>query len=127
MPVYAVESKRQPMTATGIVQPVAEWEDKPGGGRRATDRQAKDEQSGLLLWLIEVMYLVVAFGRESTATSMVRVPSAQRPEVTALTRIEFDGLRCDVQTTKSGGFSERWSADAVVNGAKPTRSSGGAS
>jgi hypothetical protein len=124
MPVYAVESKRQPMTATGIVQPVTEWEDGPGGKRRPSDRQAKDEQSGLLLWLIEVMYLAVAFGRESTATAMVRVPSSARPTVTPLTGIEFDGLRCDVGPTKAGGFSERWSADGVA-GAKQTRSSGG--
>ena len=125
MPVYAVNSKEQPMTATGIVQPVTEWEDKPGGGRRATDRQAKDEQTGLLLWLVEVMYLMVAFGRESTATSMVRVPSTARPEVQPLTRIEFDGLRCEVRTNKGGGFDERWSADAITGAPKPARPSGG--
>ena len=123
MPVYAVESKRQPMTATGIVQPVTEWEDGPGGKRRPSDRQAKDEQSGLLLWLIEVMYLAVAFGRESTATAMVRVPSSTRPTVTPLTGIEFDGLRCDV-FVKAGGFEERWSAGAIT-GAKQARPSGG--
>ncbi len=126
MPVYAVNSKEQPMTATGIVQAVTEWEDKPGGGRRATDRQAKDEATGALLWLVEVMYLMVAFGRESTATSMVRVPLASRPEVQPLTRIEFDGLRCDVRTNKGGGFEERWSA-AAITGAKQTRSSSGGS
>ena len=94
------------------------------GGRRATDRQAKDEQTGLPLWLVEVMYLMVAFGRESTATSMVRVPSPARPEVQPLTRIEFDGLRCDVRTNKGGGFEERWSA-ASISGAKQARPSGG--
>jgi len=31
---YAVDSRRQPMTVTGIVEAVKEWEDKPGGGRR---------------------------------------------------------------------------------------------
>ncbi len=124
MPVYAVNSKEQPMTATGIVQAVTEWEDKPGGGRRPTDRQAKDEKSGLVLWLVEVMYLMVAFGRESTATSMVQVPLAARPEVQALTRIEFDGLRCEVRTNKGGGFEERWSA-VSISGAKQARSSGG--
>jgi hypothetical protein len=124
MPIYAVNSKEQPMTATGIVQPVTEWEDKPGGGRRATDRQAKDEATGLWLWLVEVMYLMVAFGRESTATSMVRVASTARPEVQPLTRIEFDGLRCEVRTNKGGGFEERWSA-VSISGAKQARSSGG--
>ena len=48
MPVYAVNSKEQPMTATGIVQAVTEWEG-PKGNRRATDRQATDEKSGLPL------------------------------------------------------------------------------
>lgn len=124
MPTYAVDSKRQAMTATGIVQPVAEWEDKPGGGRRATDRQAKDEASGVLLWLVEVMYRMVAFGRESTATGMVRVASPTRPEVQPLNPVEFDGLSCDVRTNKGGGFEERWSANALVNG-KPARASSG--
>ena len=122
MPVYAVNSKEQPMTATGIVQAVTEWEG-PKGNRRATDRQATDEKSGLPLWLVEVMYLMVAFGRESTATSMVRVPSPTRPDVQPLTRIEFDGLRCDV-FVKAGGFEERWSA-ASISGAKQARPSGG--
>lgn len=116
MPTYAVDSKRQEMTATGIVQPVAEWEDKPGGGRRATDRQARDENTGMPLWLVEVMYRMVAFGRESTATGMVRVTGATRPEPAALTRIEFDGLTCDVRTNRAGGFEERWSAEAISGG-----------
>jgi hypothetical protein len=121
MPVYAVNSKEQPMTATGIVQEVAEWEDGPGGKRRPSDRQAKDEATGLLLFLVEVMYLMVAFGRESTATGMVRVPCATRPEVQPLTRIEFDGLRVDVRTNRGGGFEERWSAAAISGAAKQTR------
>jgi hypothetical protein len=124
MPVYAVNSKEQSMTATGIVQAVVEWEDGPAGKRRPSDRQEKDEQTGLPLWLVEVMYLMVAFGRESTATSMVRVPCSARPEVQPLTRIEFDGLRCEVRTNKGGGFEERWSASAISS-AKQARSSGG--
>ena len=122
MPVYAVNSKEQPMTATGIVQEVMEWEDGPAGKRRPSDRQEKDEASGLPIFLVEVMYLMVAFGRESTATSMVKVPSAARPEVQPLTRIEFDGLRCDVRPNKGGGFEERWSAAAISGAAaKPSR------
>lgn len=125
MPVYAVESKRQPMTATGIVQEVAEWEDGPTGKRRPSDRQARDEKSGLPLWLVEVMYLMVAFGRESTATGMVQVPADKRPEVPALTRIEFDGLRCDARSNKAGGFDERWSADGITGAPKQARQQGG--
>jgi hypothetical protein len=125
MPMYAVDSKRQVMTATGIVQAVTEWEDKPGGGRRATDRQARDDQSGMPLWLVEVMYRMVAFGRESTATGMVRVGGATRPEVAPLSRIEFDGLSCDVRTNKGGGFEERWSADAIT-GVKQARANASA-
>jgi len=121
MPVYAVNSKEQPMTATGIVQEVTEWEDGPGGKRRPSDRQAKDEATGVLLWLVEVMYLMVAFGRESTATSMVRVPMPTRPEIPPLTRIEFDGLRCEVRTNKGGGFEERWSAASISGAAKQAR------
>jgi hypothetical protein len=125
MPVYAVDSKRQSMTATGIVQPVTEWEDGPGGKRRPTKDQARDEKSGVLLWLVEVMYLMVAFGRESTATGMVQVANSARPDVQALSRIEFDGLRCDVRTNKGGGFDERWSADSITGAPKAVRPSGG--
>lgn len=124
MPTYAVDSKRQRMTTTGIVQPVTEWEG-PKGSRRPTDRQAHDEHTGMPLWLVEVMYLLVMFGQQLTTTSMVRVPNATRPEIQPLTPIEFDGLRCDV-FVKAGGFEERWSADAISTAAKPGRQSGGA-
>lgn len=120
MPAYAVDSKRSPMVATGIVQPVVEWEG-PKGNRQPTDRQAKDERTGHGLYLFEVTYRTVMFGRPATAMASVKVPLPVCPEVPPFAPVEFAGLTCDV-FVKSGGFEERWSAEAIVSLAgKPLR------
>ncbi|MGL4173816.1 MAG: hypothetical protein ACRCTR_07070 [Actinomycetota bacterium] len=79
MPSYAVESSRQPMIATGVVGIVQEWEDKPGGGRRPLDRQARDEGTGMPLWQVALMYKQVAFGRPHSVTAMVAVGAPEQP------------------------------------------------
>jgi len=111
---YSVDSRRQPMTATGIVEPVREWEDKPGGGRRPSDRQARDENSGMPLWGVEVLYPQTAFGRTSTVTAKVSVGSLDEPTVPPLTPVGFTGLSVEVRLLKSGGFSESWSAETIA-------------
>ncbi len=73
MTFYAVDSARQVMRSTGIVNEVKDWVDGPDGKRRPSELQARDENTGMLLWDVEVLYRQVAFGRESNATGMVRV------------------------------------------------------
>ena len=90
MSTYAVDSKRQSMAATGIVTQVTEWEDKPEGGRRRTDRQARHEETGMPLWSVEVLY-----------------------EIQPHTQITFTGLTVDANVTKNGSFRERWTAEAL--------------
>jgi hypothetical protein len=120
MPVYEVDSKRQLMRATGIVEDVMVWEGE-SGSRRRTDRQAVDPATGHPLWDVEVAYGASAFGRQSTITNKVQVPAPAQPQLPVFEPVEFQGLRCEVRVTKSGGFAEYWSASGLVN--VPTRAS----
>jgi len=113
VPNYAIDTEKQPMTATGIVEPVREWDETPEGKRRPSDRQARNELTGMPLWAVEVLYIQTAFGRESTVTAKVTVDSADEPRPAPLTQIQFEGLRVDVRVNKAGGFSEIWSAETV--------------
>lgn len=113
MPRYAVDSDKMSLTATGIVEPVAEWEDSPTGGRRPSERQAMDEETRLPLWNVEVMYGQISFGRESTVTAWVKVPAAAMPEVEKFQPVPFEGLIVEVRTNKAGGFRENWEATNV--------------
>ncbi len=79
MTFYAVDSRRQSMRSTGIVNEVREWVDGPDGKRRPAEGQARDEDTGMPLWEVEVLYRQVAFGRESNTTGVVRwVPRSSR-------------------------------------------------
>jgi hypothetical protein len=131
MPGYAVESKRQPMTATGIVNPVMEWDEMPDGKRRPSDRPARDENTGMPLFEVEVFYTHANFGREYTATGLVRVGAAEPPAPAPLTPISFSELRVRVSFNKTtGGFSENWTAEAIAESSeasKPTNDSTAAS
>lgn len=119
MPSYAVESMRQAMTATGIVAPVFEWIDKPDGGRKQSDQQARNEATGMPLWEVEVLHIQSSYGRLSTATAKVVVDAQEEPHISPLTPIGFTGLRVEVRINKAGGWSEYWSADTILEATKP--------
>lgn len=114
MPSYAVESTRQAMTATGIVAPVFEWIDKPEGGRRQSDQQARNDATGMPLWEVEVLHIQSSFGRLSTATAKVVVDAQEQPVLAPLTPIGFTGLRVEVRINKAGGWAEYWSAETIL-------------
>ncbi len=115
MPGYVVDSSKQPMVATGVVSVVPEWEEKPGGGRRPTDVQARREDTGMPLWGVEVMYQQVTYGRVSSVVASVTVQSVEQPNVTALGPIGFDGLRVEVRVIKASGvLVENWTADGLA-------------
>ena len=120
MPSFAVDSMRQPMTATGIVEEVREWEETPEGRRRPSDRQARNENTGMPLWAVEVLYIQTSFGRRSTVTAKVVVDAQEEPKPSPLTPIGFTGLQVDVRVNKAGGFIEAWSAGSLMESAKPT-------
>lgn len=115
MPSYAVDSKRQGLRATGIVNEVTEWvEDPATGRRRSTDVQSRDADSGMPLWAVEIFYKQTAFGREAHATTTVRVGSPVRPVVREFGPVEFVGLVVEVRTSKAGGVVEIWHAEGMT-------------
>jgi len=113
MPSFAVDSSRHQMIATGICNAEFEWMETPEGRRRPSETQARDEDTGMPLWQVEVTYRSETFGREYTATAMVTVGGLEKPHPAAYTPITFDGLRVDVHNTKAGGIAERWKAVSV--------------
>ena len=121
MATYAVDSDRQPMIATAIVEPIMEWEETPDGRRRPSDRQARNEDTGMPLWGVEVLYIQTTFGRRSTVTSKVTVGSQQEPKPAPLTAIGFENLSVEVRTNRAGGLVEVWSADGVLEPPKSQR------
>ena len=128
MATYAVDSIRQPMTATAIVEPVMEWDEFPDGRRRPSDRQARSDTTGMPLWAVEVLYTQVSFGRESTVTAKVTVGAEQQPVPARLMPIGFVGLTVDHRVNKAGGFTEVWSAESLIeDGRAAGRQSGSSS
>ncbi len=100
-----------------------EWEEKPGGGRRPSDRQARDERTGMPLWGVEVMYQQTSYGRVASVVGSVTVGAMDQPQVSALGPIAFEGLTVEVRSLKTGGLVENWAAERVaarrVRGASP--------
>ncbi|GEM_PF-2031604 len=119
MTSYAVDSKRQAMRSTGIVNEVKDWVDGPDGKRRPAQTQARDEETGMPLWEVEVLYRQTAFGRESNTTGVVRVGSPVRPVMAEFAPVAFVGLSVECRVTKAGGLAESWRAEQVDDKATP--------
>ena len=120
MATYAVDSIRQLMIATAIVEPVMEWDETPDGRRRPSERQARNEATGMPLWAVEVLYTQTSFGRESTVTAKVTVGAEEQPSPIRLAPIGFVGLRVEIRANKAGGFVEVWAAEGLMEAGKAT-------
>ncbi len=130
MSAFAIDSQRQAMVATGIVAPVFEWIETADGKRRPGEIQARDEDTGMPLWNVEVSYRTETFGRESTVTANVTVGAVEKPTPGMFTPITFDELVVSVRLNKNGGFTEYWSAGSVkdlVQDSARARTSGSSS
>lgn len=121
MSFYAVDSKRQSMRSTGIVNEVKEWEEKDGR-RRPSEIQARDEDTGMPLWQVEVVYKQTSYGRESMATGVVEVGGVDRPVTGEFAKVEFVGLSVEVRVNKAGGLVEMWRAERLVDEVKTASS-----
>ncbi|MGL5825093.1 MAG: hypothetical protein ACRCYU_09805 [Nocardioides sp.] len=119
MPSYVVDSQKQAMTATGIVEMAREWEEGVDGRRRPSETQARNEHTGMPQWTVEVIYVQTTYGRKATATAKVTVDSIDEPKPSPLTPITFGGLVVEVRVTKAGSLIESWSAESVDTGARP--------
>lgn len=113
MTSYAVDSKRQQMRATGIVNEVRDWVEGPDGKRRPGNEQARDENTGMPLWDLEVLYRQTSFGRESNVTGSVRVGAVDRPAVGEFAPVSFNNLAVEVRINPAGGLVESWRADGM--------------
>lgn len=113
MTSYAVDSKRQQMRATGIVNEVRDWVEGPDGKRRPGTEQARDENTGMPLWDLEVLYRQTSFGRESNVTGSVRVGGVDRPTVAEFAPVSFNNLTVEVRINRAGGLVESWRADGL--------------
>lgn len=114
MATYAVDSARQPMIATGIVNPVDEFEGEKGSRKRTGNQEKTGD--GVPVWSVEVSYVTEAFGKQATATAGVTVPAAEKPEPAPFSPIEFAGLQVRSWVNfKSGQQVENWSAEALAS------------
>ena len=113
MSTFAIDTERQKMVATGISQPALEWIETAEGKRKPGEVQARDADTGMPLWSVEVAYRSESFGRLSTLNALVTVGALEQPQPAAFTPITFDGLRVNVYLTSAGGMSERWAAESV--------------
>ncbi|SDU47568.1 hypothetical protein [Jiangella alkaliphila] len=123
MATYAVDSKRQRMTATGVVNAVHEWEDT-AEGRRQSERQALDEETRMPLWGVEVIYRTVSFGNELSARAQVIVPAPLKPEIAEFSSIEFGDLVASPRATKAGQLVESWRAGGIASHTPPRKDAG---
>lgn len=121
MAFYAVDTKRQSMRSTGIVNEVKEWEEKDGR-RRPSEIQARDADTGMPLWQVEVVYKQTSFGRESMTTGVVEVGSPDRPVTGEFARVQFVGLTVEIRVNKAGGLVEMWRAEQMADEDKPAAS-----
>ena len=126
MSFYAVDSKRQSMRSTGIVNEVKEWEEKDGR-RRPSEIQARDEDTGMPKWQVEVVYKQTSYGRESMATGVVEVGGVDRPVTGEFAKVEFVGLAVEVRVNKAGGLVEMWHAERLAEADKAPSSSSSSS
>ncbi|MFI2105472.1 hypothetical protein ACH436_19420 [Isoptericola sp. NPDC019693] len=114
MATYPVDSKRQEMVATGVVEPVMEWVETAEGKRRPGDVQARAEASGLPLWGVEVAYQSEDWGRVSTKTTKVTVPSQTPPAPSTFSPIAFGDLVAHARVDRRNGvLSESWEAGSI--------------
>ncbi|WP_380169099.1 hypothetical protein [Jannaschia sp. R86511] len=115
MPAYVVDSSKQPMVATGVVDAKFDWVETAGGGRAQSEVQTRDDVTGMPVWGVEVMYQQVQYGRTSSVIASVTLPAYDRPYVTALGPVGFENLRVEVRVNKNtGGLVEYWSADSIA-------------
>lgn len=118
MATFAVDSSKQKMMATGVVEPVMEWIETADGKRRPGETQARHAETGAPLWGVEVLYQTEAWGKVSTVTVKVTVPSREMPAPSEFTPIQFADLVASVRVDRrNNGLSTSWEASGIAGAA----------
>lgn len=118
----AVDSKRQGFEATGKAKPVMAWVDTPEGRRKSKTEQERDEDTGMLLWEVQVAYDAMVFGEEEEVHAWVRVGAVDKPNPARHSAITFKFLDVEVRLNRNTNtLSESWVASEVekMTEAKP--------
>ena len=116
MASFAVDSNRQQMAATGVVEAMPEWVETAEGKRRPGENQARQVETGLPLWGVEVLYQTESWGRVSTETVKVTVPAMEQPDPGMFKPIVFAGLVANARVDRrTNGLSVSWEAEGIAS------------
>lgn len=129
-----VDMSRIELVASGHVVPVPVWAEMPDGTRRLMEgEQAKDEQTGQLLWNVDV-FGESGEGEDARAEVVsVQVRSAQQPVVKRFGPIKFRDLTVRFSRGRDGQLRNYWSAAGIedptgqTTGTKPAAGGGSSS
>ncbi|MFD1835299.1 hypothetical protein ACFSDA_09460 [Brachybacterium rhamnosum] len=114
MATFAVDSSKQQMIGTGVVEPVMEWVEVDGK-RRPGDNQARHGDTGMPLWAVECVYRSEEWGRASTLSEKVTVGAMSKPSVQPFRPVSFDGLSVSVRVDRrTNSIACSWSAESIA-------------
>jgi hypothetical protein len=115
MPTYMVDSGKQMMVGTGLVNEAAEMV-QSAAGAWSNAGQARCKGTGFPLWDVEVMYTSESYGKKVSVMANVTVPGVEQPVLVPYAPVQFVGLVVSVSAPKGrpGSLSERWSAESLV-------------
>jgi len=114
MATFAVDSNKQQMIGTGVVEPMMEWVEVDGK-RRPSDDQARHGDTGMPLWAVECVYRSEEWGRASTVSEKVTVGAMREPTVQPFRPVTFEGLVVSVRVDRrTNSVSCSWSAESIA-------------
>ncbi|MGP5696475.1 hypothetical protein [Brachybacterium alimentarium] len=113
MPSFAVDSNKQQMIGTGVVEPVFDWVDD-GVKRKPSDVQSRHEDTGMPLWAVECVYRSEDWKRVSTVSEKVTVGALNQPTVQPFRPVVFEGLTVSVRVDRrTNAVTCSWSAESI--------------
>lgn len=88
---YVLDSHLNPLPPTGVVNPAMVFA-RDSEGRNAPTGEQEVDDNGVPIWQVEVLETVETFGRKSTETVNVLVPSRTEPKPEPYIPGVFKGL-----------------------------------
>lgn len=111
-----VDNSRIELIASGHVVPVPVWAEMPDGSRKLMeDEQAKDEQTGELLWNVDVFGESGREGSERAEVVSVQVRSPHQPVVKRFGPVKFRDLAVRFSKGRDGNLKNYWAASGLID------------